>query len=101
MKLGKRRVGAASLELGHSDALPESLHSVVEVSSVWVDPWHRKKGIANRLMDEVCEDADKSQTVLMLQCDAGGWLEQWYREHGFVTLQDIPVFMMVRPPYKQ
>ena len=100
MKLGQRRLGAATLNLSHSDALPTSLKEVVEVSCVHTDEWHRKKGIANRLMIQVCEEADKCCVVLMLTCDPGGWLEKWYRTHGFVTLQTAPAFLMARPPYR-
>ena len=100
MRLGKRQLGAASLMLSSSLAIPARLKGVVEVSSVMTDEAHRKKGIASRLMDEVCEDADKYGAVLMLACDAGGWLEKWYRTHGFVTLQTAPAFLMARPPYR-
>ena len=99
MKLGKRQLGAASLVLGHSEALPKSMHQVIEVSSVYTDEWHRKKGIANRLMDQICEEADKDSAVLILMPGGEDWLQQWYRSHGFVTLQPEPM-IMARPPYK-
>ena len=99
MKLGKRQLGAASCHLAPSDALPAKMREVIEVSSVHVDEWHRRKGIANRLMDQICEEADKEKTVLILMPDGEPWLQQWYRTHGFVTLQPEPL-IMARPPYQ-
>lgn len=60
----KRQLGAASCHLAPSDALPANMREVIEVSNVHVDEWHRRKGVANRLMDMICEEADKEKTVL-------------------------------------
>lgn len=46
MKLGKRQLGAASCHLAPSDALPDNMREVIEVSSVHVDEWHRRKGLS-------------------------------------------------------
>ena len=100
MKLGKRQLGAASCMLAPSDALPANLREVIEVSNVHVDEWHRRKGIANRLMDKICEEADNEGTVLILMPSGEDWLQRWYRSHGFVTLQPEPM-IMARPPYKR
>jgi len=98
MKLGKRQLGAASCTLAPSNALPDHLRAVIEVSNVHTDEWHRRKGIANRLMDMICEEADQERTVLILMPDGEPWLQKWYRSHGFVTLQPEPL-IMARPPY--
>ena len=50
-------------------------------------------------MDMICEEADKEKTVLILMPDGEPWLQQWYRTHGFVTLQPEPL-IMARPPYQ-
>ena len=99
MKLGKRQLGAASCRLAPSDALPANLREVIEVSDVHTDEWHRRNGIANRLMYQICEEADEESAVLILMPDGEPWLERWYRSHGFVTLQPEPL-IMARSPYK-
>jgi ribosomal protein S18 acetylase RimI-like enzyme len=96
MKLGKRRLGAASCTLSKSQALD----GIIELSALHTDEWHRGKGLANRLMDGICEDADKSSTVLLLQPDGEEWLCKWYESHGFQQIQSEPVVLMARPPYK-
>ena len=95
MKLGKRQLGASSCTLTAFEPMPEC----VELSELYTDEWHRGKGVANRLMDMICEEADKEKTVLILMPDGEPWLQQWYRTHGFVTLQPEPL-IMARPPYQ-
>ena len=98
MKLGKRQLGAASCRLGTSDALPAHLRDVIEVSDVFVPEWHRRKGIASRLMQQVCDDADTFGNVLMLMPGESEWLPAWYERFGFVAIQNNPV-LMARQPY--
>ena len=98
MKLGKRQLGAASCRLGSSDALPVHLRDVIEVSEVFVPEWHRRKGVASRLMRQVCDDADAHAKVLMLMPDGDDWLPAWYAQFGFVAIQNNPV-LMARQPY--
>ena len=95
MKLGKRKLGAASCTLSESDAAP----GVIELSNLHTSEWHRGKGVANRLLDVVCEEADSDRKVLMLQPDGEEWLHEWYESHGFKTIQADPVILMARPPY--
>jgi hypothetical protein len=52
------------------------------------------------LMDEVCEDADRNNTVLVLRPDGDEWLHEWYEDHGFRIIQIEPVMLMARQPYK-
>ena len=98
MKLGKRQLGAASCRLGPSDALPAHLRDVIEVSEVFVPEWHRRKGIASRLLRQVCDDADAHGKVLMLMPGGDDWLTAWYSKFGFVQIQNNPV-LMARQPY--
>lgn len=97
MKLGKRRIGHASLMLSHSKALPENLSAIVEISQVTTAEGHRRKGNATRLLKDVCNEADESGTVLMLMPDGEDWLTDWYEKHGFQTIQTAPL-LMARPP---
>lgn len=99
MKLGKRIKGGCTCLLSHSDALPANLKDVIEVSNIYTDEWHRNKGHANKLLDDICEDADKSGIVLMLMPD-DQWLVKWYESHGFQTIQIDPI-IMARPPYRE
>lgn len=95
MKLGKRQLGACSCTLSAFKPMP----SVVELSELHTDYWHRGKGIANRLMDQVCEDADQTKTVLVLMPEGEDWLHEWYETHGFKTIQADPAVLMARQPY--
>ena len=100
MRLGKRQLGAASCVLGPSAALPAHLRDVVEVSEVFVPEWHRRKGIASRLLRQVCDDADAHGKVLMLMPDGDDWLPAWYARFGFVAIQNNPV-LMARQPFQR
>lgn len=98
MKLGKRTLGACSCLLAPSKALPKHMDRVVELSELYTDEWHRGKGIANRLLDKICEEADRANMVLMLMPE-NDWLSVWYETHGFQIIQTKPQVMMARPPY--
>ena len=100
MRLGKRQLGAASCHLGPCDALPAHMRDVVEVSDVFVPEWHRRKGIASRLMQQVCADADAFGKVLMLMIDGDDWLPAWYAQFGFVVIQNNPILMARQPNRK-
>lgn len=94
MRLGLRKLGAASCHLGHNAAFPAG---IVELSSLETAPHHRRKGIAGRLLDQLCAEADKSRTVLVLRADSE-WLEAWYARYGFTPIQAVPVVLMARQP---
>ena len=81
--------------LSESDAVP----GVIELSALHVPEYHRKKGAANKLMDQLCEEADQASKVLMLMPDQSDWLVEWYASHGFKVIQQDPV-LMARPPYR-
>jgi len=95
MKLGNRILGPATCVLSESEAVP----GVIELSSFVVSGLHRRKGAGNKMMDTICEEADKSGKVIMLMPIDCQWLQSWYSSHGFVKIQDEPV-LMARPPYK-
>ena len=95
MKLGNRILGPATCVLSESEVMA----GIIELSSLEVPEWHRKKGAANKLMDAICEEADKVQKVLMLMPADDEWLVKWYASHGFRVIQNSPV-LMARPPYK-
>lgn len=98
MKLGQRKLGSARLTLAHSKSLPPPLNQVVELSALTTEPARRKGGHANRLMNAVCAEADKSRSVLLLMPDGAKWLQDWYESHGFKTIQTEPVVLMARAP---
>lgn len=101
MKTGKRQRGAASLNIGYSQAIPSPMRGkVLELSDLHTDELHRKKGQAHQLMLDVCQEADESQVVLILMPDGEEWLIDWYEKFGFVEIQECPL-LMARPPYKE
>ena len=93
MKLGNRILGPATCVLSGSEVMA----GIIELSSLEVPEWHRKKGAANKLMDTICEEADKARKVLMLMPDENEWLATWYESHGFEKIQDKPAIMARRP----
>jgi predicted N-acetyltransferase YhbS len=54
------------------------------------------KGHGSALMREVCEEADKSATVLMLIADSTK-LADWYSRFGFQLIQVTPRLMLRSP----
>ncbi len=101
MKTGKRQRGAASLNVGYSQAIPAHMRGkVLEVSHVHTDEVHRGKGQATQLLMDVCDEADTDDVVLMLMPNGEAWLVDWYEKFGFVEIQEYPL-LMARPPYKE
>ena len=98
MKLGQRRHEGASLELSRSDALPDHLAAIVEVSNLQTPKLLRRMGLATDLLLQVCDEADAEGVVLMLMVEGEAWLEQFYQKFGFATIQTEPVVLMARPP---
>lgn len=93
MKLGNRILGPATCNLSESAVIA----GIIELSSLDVPEYHRKKGAANKLMDTICEEADKERKVLMLMPAENDWLAKWYESHGFEKIQDAPLIMARRP----
>jgi GNAT superfamily N-acetyltransferase len=69
MDLGLRALGACTLQLGRSGALPERLQSIIEISSVYTAEAARRTGQATALLSQVCDEADAEGVVLMLLLD--------------------------------
>jgi GNAT superfamily N-acetyltransferase len=105
MEPGTRSNGPASLQLvrmvGIDDSVTEGL---LEVKSVKTVKPQRHQGHASRLLEQVCEEADKNGTLLVLtpeQFDNGPigskQLQDWYERFGFAVIQDRPVLMCRDP----
>jgi len=90
-------MGGASLVVGKCRALPVAIQGMVaEISSVFVDPKERGKGLGNAVIQQVCNDFDDIGGALVLQADTER-LEKWYSKFGFLKFQDDPI-LMVRLP---
>lgn len=72
-----------------------------ELSELWVDFNHRRRGLGRRMMKLVCDEADREGAVLKLMAAGDtsamttGQLEMWYARFGFVRQPDV---WMVRQP---
>lgn len=84
------------------NANPDLPDGVLEVVNVFVNPAHRGDGYGTSLIEAICEDADRSGTVLLLRPDAEDGdneaLTGWYRRFGFDVIQTEPVMLMARRP---
>ena len=111
IETGPRTHEGASLLLTRPkiDGLPANA-ALAEVSRVYTKPERRRQGDARWLLCEVCVEADRAKTVLMLTpkpfddepMDADG-LELFYRRFGFKVAQreaddGTPAVIMVRQP---
>lgn len=105
MEPGTRSNGPASLQLVRMVGIDKSVtDGLLEVKSVKTAKPNRRRGHASRLMVDVCAEADKSGTILVLtpeQFDNGPigtkQLEHWYERFGFEVIQDKPVLMCRDP----
>ena len=105
MEPGTRRNGPSRLELVRMAGIDESVtEGLLEVKSVLTTKPSRRQGHASRLMTDVCVEADKTGTLLVLtpeQFDNGPigteQLQGWYERFGFVVIQDKPVLMCRDP----
>lgn len=103
MKLGINTNGSSSLKLSYLNALIDG--QLLEISDLATWPSERNKGHATALLREVCDEADKSATLLVLTPSAFGsdgmtteQLEAWYSTFGFKRIQDKPKVLMCREP---
>lgn len=83
-----------------------------ELTELYTIPEKRGQGFAEKLMQEVCQEADKSHFPLLLHVkpykvvdnDTGitdsKRLQAFYARHGFVVFQAKPVILMCRTPKK-
>lgn len=105
MEPGTRSNGPASLQLVRMAGIDESVaEGLLEVKSVLTVKPSRRQGHASRLMTDLCAEADKSGTLLVLtpeQFDNGPigskQLQSWYERFRFVAIQDKPVLMCRDP----
>lgn len=96
----------ASCQVVKNPDLPADMERVRELVKVWTDPQHRKQGFATELVKSVCDEADASGVVLILQPKAFGHvkgledLERWYKRFGFVRTQNNPILMARAPSFQ-
>lgn len=104
--LGKRRYGAACLELRVSRALPAHMREKTrELRGLATPIEERNKGLATELMGFVTDEADDAGITLVLWVQPFGdvelgrsQLKGWYeRRFGFQEIQAEPL-MMARMP---
>lgn len=84
----------------------------MQIYKMWADPKMRGKGYANRLAKEVCAEADKLGTLMLIfpapfknnPSDPPGMsierLVKWYKSMGFMILHYNPIFMARNPKSK-
>lgn len=99
MRHGVRIHGGASCNIAQSDVLPAGIY---ELSCLYVPEALRNDGRANKLLNIVCSDADKSRCPLAVMVDLGSpiWLVNMYEKHGFEVIQNEPCIMARRPKAK-
>jgi hypothetical protein len=87
------------IPLGLPDHMRSGIREVLNVISK-----SQRRGEATALLQQVCDEADRSGHILILKpvpfaegLDAEQ-LERFYGKFGFVTTQEEPDRLMVRPP---
>lgn len=108
MKIGIRALKNASLQVSMPTALPKKMHQGTrEISHVDVPENLRRQGMATRLLQMVCKEADEANMVLFLQVGPFGEgprmdkeeLRIWYEtSFGFTPIQVEPL-LMARMPF--
>lgn len=106
MQVGLRKWKSASLRIGEPDIPAHMRPHMREVLDVKSE--NPRNGDATRLLYQVCAEADKAFTTLLLMpaaFDAGmntEQLEKWYAKFGFERIQDEPVLMarQIVPPVR-
>lgn len=103
MKLGPWQYWQASCHVGESVQIPAHMRSrVLEVSSFYVPPEHRRLRYAEGLMAVLCAEADRHEKILLVHCQPFGdsiesdALRAWYERHGFQEIQPEPL-LLARP----
>mgnify|MGYP001578879612 CR=1 FL=1 len=110
MQTGPRSLGASSLEVRISMALPTRMRARTrEITKVHTDPEAQRRGDATRLLEQVCSEADALGITLVLWPKPYGddialsqaQLIAWYGKHGFLQIQPEPPLMARMPCYMQ
>lgn len=95
--LGKREFEGASCLIRMMADMPMQLRDTVRlVHDLKTDKGMRGKGQGTKLLNQVCEEADKEGKVLILMPDSDK-LEKWYHGFNFERTQDKPVIMVRQP----
>jgi len=104
---GPRTLGAASLKVRTSTALPRDMRERTrEISHIHCDPASQNTGEASALMHQVCAEADRAGITLVLwpkpfgadMALSQGQLIDWYaRRFGFMQIQPDPPLMARMP----
>lgn len=107
LKNGVRALGPASLKITYNTCVAPHLRGRLrEITSVCVEPEHRRQGHGNALMGAILMEADAHGVALLVQVNPydntdndmdRDALSQWYARKGFVQIQDEPR-LMVRMP---
>ena len=95
------KVGEASCDLEPFNEKGFDMNSSVKwVKNLHVPIEHRRKGLASKLLLQLGKEADATQVALILECrpyedesiDTAS-LENLYKRHGFITIQEKPKLM--------
>lgn len=99
--LGKRELEESSCWIRMMPDLPMQLRNTVRlVHDLKTAKGMRGKGQGTKLLQQVCEEADKCGIMLILMPD-NEKLEKWYNSKGFNRTQDKPVIMVRVPQVKE
>lgn len=101
MSPGTLTLGNASLHVGYSGIIePHQRGLVREITEFFVPEEHRGNGEGTALLDDVCSQADINGLMLIIIADTPR-LQSFYARHGFMTIQDEPVILMMRMPQEK
>jgi ribosomal protein S18 acetylase RimI-like enzyme len=96
--LGKYEYEGASCWLRMMTDLPMQLRDGVRlVHDLKTEVGMQGRGMATKLLKNICEEADKDQRTLILMPDSV-MLQKWYNKHGFKIVQTEPAILMMRVP---
>ena len=94
MKPGIRTKGPASARLSYSTLVGANLRGMLrELTHLQVSEDARGQGHGSALMRDICAEADKARTVLMLTADSRK-LAAFYERFGFKLIQADPLLMV-------
>lgn len=103
----------SSVEIDVPVGYPEEIQrQCKELTKLYTIPEKRNQGWANKLMQEVCRQADESRFSILLHVKPYSVLDndtettdsdrllRFYARHGFVVFQSKPEVLMCRTPKK-
>ena len=68
--------------IGFADYIPEKS----QVTGVYVDPGHLRKGVGSKLLQKIIEDAE-TKGLSELRCESSVTALEFYQEHGFEVVE--------------